>query len=309
MDPRVNYTLVGLFVLVLGTALITTALWLSVRTEDRRYQTYVAYVYESVAGLAPRAAVKYRGVDVGLVRRIGLDKINPERVRLLLDIEEGTPVKEDTVAVLSVYGITGLAFVDLTGGSRASPQLKAHPGKRYPEIRTGPSLLASASSGLLQAIEAVAQLKAATERIKAFLTEENREALADTLRHLERITGTLAGHDQEVARGLAQLSTLLDNGVRATGELPNLLSGAATGLDAINAATRSLERTASHLDRLIDETRAGLGQFSRDTLSQANPLLAELRQLVDGMRRLTREIERSPNALVFGRARPPGPGE
>ncbi len=309
MDPRVNYTLVGLFVLLLGTGLISAVLWLSTRTEDRRYEPYVAYVRESVAGLQPRAAVKYRGVDVGMVRSIDLDRDNPERVRLLLDIEEGTPVKEDTVAVLSVYGITGLAFVDLTGGSAGSPPLKARSGASYPRIRTGPSLLASASSGLMQAVEAIAELKAVTGRVKALLSEENQATLAATLQHLERITGTLAANDEEVARGLARLGTLLDNGARASAELPALLGGAATGLEAIGAATRNLERTAGHLDRLIDETRTGLAHFSRETLGQANPLLAEVRQLIDGMRRLTRELERNPNSIVFGRARAPGPGE
>ena len=90
MDPRVNYTLVGLFVMGLGGALAVAIIWLSRGTEDKVYQTYVAYVYESVAGLNPRAPVKYRGVEVGQVRRISLDKNNPERVRLVLDIEKGT---------------------------------------------------------------------------------------------------------------------------------------------------------------------------------------------------------------------------
>lgn len=61
MDPRVNYTLVGLFVVGLGVALAAVIIWLSGGTEDKVYQTYVAYVYESVAGLNPRAPVKYRG--------------------------------------------------------------------------------------------------------------------------------------------------------------------------------------------------------------------------------------------------------
>jgi phospholipid/cholesterol/gamma-HCH transport system substrate-binding protein len=143
MDPRINYTLVGLFVLVLGSGIIAAAVWLSGRGDERAYQTYVAYVRESVAGLNPRAAVKYRGVNVGTVRRIGLDKEG--RVRLLLDIEVGTPLTDDTAAVLSSLGITGLAFVDLKAVGRTSGRACRKIGKaeeQFPEVRTCPSLLA-----------------------------------------------------------------------------------------------------------------------------------------------------------------------
>ena len=61
---------------------------------------------ESVSGLNPNAPVTYRGVDVGKVREIAIDREDPARVRVLLDIEGGTPVKEDTVAILVSQGIT-----------------------------------------------------------------------------------------------------------------------------------------------------------------------------------------------------------
>ena len=125
MDSKVNYTLVGLFVLVLGTALVAVGLWLGATRSEKDYVSYVAYVSESVSGLNTKAAVKYRGVDVGLVRDIALDRDNPERVRLLFDIVRGTPVKQDTVAVLATQGITGLAYIDGRGRQFAFRQTVA----------------------------------------------------------------------------------------------------------------------------------------------------------------------------------------
>ena len=101
MESKVNYTLVGLFVLVLGSALIGALVWLTAGRTAKVYDTYAAYMTESVSGLNLKAKVKYRGVDVGEVREIALDHDNPERVRLLLDIQRGTPVKVDTVAILA----------------------------------------------------------------------------------------------------------------------------------------------------------------------------------------------------------------
>ncbi|MBK7977631.1 MAG: MCE family protein [Deltaproteobacteria bacterium] len=68
-----------------------------------------------------------RGVEVGVVREIALDPGDPSE-RLTLDIVHGTPVKTDSVAVLSSQGLTGIAYVDLGGGSREAPPLAARPG-------------------------------------------------------------------------------------------------------------------------------------------------------------------------------------
>ena len=309
MDPRVNFTLVGLFVLVFGAALIWMAVWLSAQEDHKTYETYVMYVYESVAGLSPRAAVKYRGVDVGFVRKIGLDKGNPERVRLLLDIEAGAPVKTDTVALLSVYGITGLTFVDLTGGNRNSPPLVTRPGERYPEIRTGPSLLASASSGLMQATQLAQEFKKIAEQILKLLNQENQDALSNTLRNIDRITTALATRGQEIGTTLVRVDAILDDAAVTAQELPALLSALRKGAEGIHSVLGTVDRTAMNLDGLIVDTRADLARFSRGAVAQATPILTDLRRLVDNLQRLTEAIERDPNALLFGRRVRRGPGE
>ena len=92
---------------------------------------------ESVAGLNLNAPVRYRGVDVGRVRKIALAPGNVEQVQLTLDIERGTPVKEDTVATLQTQGLTGIAFVELTAGHRDSPRAAREPGRAVPGHRVG----------------------------------------------------------------------------------------------------------------------------------------------------------------------------
>ena len=120
-----NYPLVGLFVLVFGAALIAGVLWLAAGGAiQKKYDLYVAIEDESVAGLNLNAPVKYSGVDVGKVQEIRLDPGNPQRVNLLFAIERGTPIKEDTVAVLKTQGLTGIAYVELSGGARDSPPLR-----------------------------------------------------------------------------------------------------------------------------------------------------------------------------------------
>ena len=141
MENKVNLALVGGFVLVLATALVGVVLWLaSGGAYQTQFDRYDASVEESVSGLNPKAPVKYNGVDVGQVERIWLDPENPQRVKLRFQIEQGTPVKVDTVATLKTQGLTGIAYVELSGGTPGSPALTRHDGQQHPVIQTRPSL-------------------------------------------------------------------------------------------------------------------------------------------------------------------------
>jgi phospholipid/cholesterol/gamma-HCH transport system substrate-binding protein len=311
MDPRINYTLVGLFVLVLGSGIIAAAIWLSGRGDERAYETYVAYVGESVAGLNPRAAVKYRGVNVGTVRRIGLDKEG--RVRLLLDIQVGTPLTDDTAAVLSSLGITGLAFVDLKAVGRTSGRACRKIGKAdesFPEIRTCPSLLAEVSSLPMEVKAAVRQLEQVAASVQRFLAApDTRGTLVQVLRNLERISGTLAADDQAIIETLRRVNAILGDTADATRRLPAVVDHAGDTFAAFQGTTASIQTTVANLDGLIAELRADLKRVSDGTVAQSEPLIAEMRQATLALKRLAGDLDRQPNLLIYGRRRLPGPGE
>ncbi|MDO8769934.1 MAG: MlaD family protein, partial [Burkholderiaceae bacterium] len=174
-----NYSIVGAFVLVLGAVLIAGVLWLaSGGAFQQAYDLYLAVEDESVAGLNLNAPVKYNGVDVGKVRAIQLDTVNPQRVNLLFAIERGTPIKEDTIAVLKTQGLTGIAYVELSGGAMDSPPLRATAGSQYPVIRTKPSLSARLENVLTNVL---AKLDSTSNNINAILSDENRAAFSSAL--------------------------------------------------------------------------------------------------------------------------------
>ena len=142
MEERVNLVAVGVFVVVLMVTAIASVLYLSGGMYSRKsYDTYLTYMTESVSGLNLNAPVRYRGVQVGRVRAIALAPDNVELVQVTLQIERGTPVKEDTVAMLETQGLTGISYVDLTAGRRDSAPLQARPGEEFPVIRSGASLI------------------------------------------------------------------------------------------------------------------------------------------------------------------------
>lgn len=314
MEARVNYALVGLFVLLLGAAFGAAVVWLSATRVDKVYDVYVAYFSESVSGLNVQAPVKYRGVDVGRVNEIALDRDNPERVRLLLDIERGTPIKVDTVAVLATQGITGLAYVDLTGGSREAAPLTAETGRPLPEIQTAPSLLMridTAVSGLVaQLAQATSDLSSVAERFGALLARDNLEAISGILRNLEVVSGVLAQRGPELAGAIGDGRVALGNLAQASAGVPELVNRLNRGATALEPTVVAIGRTASGVDQVLGEIRRELARASGETMAHLSALLIELQQLTRTLQRLGSDLERDPQSVLFGRGRrAPGPGE
>ncbi|MCC7413976.1 MAG: MCE family protein [Gammaproteobacteria bacterium] len=313
MNPRVSYPLVGAFVLLLGAATLAATLWLAGAGERKDYTAYVAYFRESVSGLNTGATVKYRGVGVGQVRAIALDRDNPERVRLLLDIETGTPIKEDTVALIASQGITGLSYVELTGGNRESPALTSRDGERYAEIRTGPSLFLrfdTAISRLLEELTGVAgDLSSLVERVDGLLSKDKEQSIANTLVNVEQITTALATRVSDFSAYSSRMEIILHNAARASEQMPAVVAQVRTTLDSVAAAVRAVDAAANSLAQLAQSTQREMEHTSSATLGDLAPMLAELRQASASLRRLSEGIERNPEALLFGRDRRPGPGE
>jgi len=320
MEPKVNYIIVGTFVVVLAAVVLGVVLWLGKADYRGVYDRYYAYMRESVAGLSVNSAVKYRGVDVGRVKDITLNPENLEEVRLTLDILHGTPIKTDTVAVLETQGLTGLAVLNLTGGSRDAPALEVAPGQEYPVINTGPSLffrLDMALSRLLSEqglTKLLANLNQLSQQATAVVDEENRASLRRILKDLSELTQTLAARHEQVDKGVLNASQSAENLAKMTEtmnkQVPLMLERVNKSAAAIQGMTEELAKTGKAVSGLVQETKPDLEEFSRNTLAETGLLIAELRQLTATLNRVAQDLEREPNALVLGRTpRPRGPGE
>jgi len=308
MEAKVNYAIVGCFVLVLGAALIGGVLWLSSGGAYRKaYDTYQAYMQESVSGLSLDAPVRYRGVEVGRVRRIALAPEDIEQVQLTLAIERGTPVKEDTVAVLRVQGLTGIAYVELSGGHSDSRPLQARPNEAYPVIRTGPSLMVRLDATLTTL---VANLTRTSENLNAVMDDANRHALKRTLADLETLARTLAGRSATIDAGIVNASHALESAARIAAELPRLVERVQRSAEAIEKMSNEVAGAGASVTRTVEATRGDVRQFTAATLPEAQQLVVEMRELTSSLRRVAGELEQNPSVLLFGKpAQKRGPGE
>jgi phospholipid/cholesterol/gamma-HCH transport system substrate-binding protein len=300
MEPKVSYVLVGAFVALFTAGLIVIVLWLVRGGPQRNYRSYYAYSGESVAGVTEDSAVRYKGINVGRVRNMRLDPGNPERVRLILDIAEGTPIKEDTVASVAPQALTGLAFVELGGGTRDSPPLTPPPGQPYPVIKIKPTVpLDQAASTLMTSLNEIAS------SLKDLTDKESRASIRKTMVNLADLTGALKQREKELDKLFSSADRTLENTREATAKLPALFSRATETAAALENMAQQIARTGKSVDSLV----AGSQQDVHQTLSEAGLLIAELRRLTETLQGLSQQVEQNPRSLLFGRRREPGPGE
>lgn len=306
METKVNYTLVGLFVLLLGAALVAGILWLSAGGSYRKaYDIYLAYTGESVSGLNFEAPVKYRGVEVGRVKRISLD--HGERVRLELEIERGTPIRTNTVAVLRMQGLTGVAYVELDGGTREAPLLEARDGKKYPVIETGPSLLTRVDTA---ATDALASLERISTSINATLDEGNRQSFKKLLADLATLSGALVARKDAIESVLQGAARTAENSARASAELPRLIERMDAGAQALEKMGNDVSRLGAQTGKLVDNANDGVSRAKNQLLPELEHTLAEVRELSAVLKQLGSALGNNPDMLLLGRQPPaPGPGE
>lgn len=301
MEAKVNFAIVGAFVLVLGAGLIAGVLWFSSGGAYRKaYDTYHTYMAESVSGLSLDAPVRYRGVEVGRVRKMALAPMDVQQVQLTLDIERGTPVKQDTVAVLRVQGLTGIAYVELSGGGPDAPALEARPGEAYPVIRSGPSLMVrldSAVSALLT------NANRTSVSMNALMDEDNRRAFKQTLAELQVLSRTLAARSAAIDSSLLNTARTMDNTARLSGDLPRLV-------ERMYESADRFDRMSSDVARAGTGVRSDLRQASGEILPELRLLASELREVTGSLRRFSEQLEQNPSMLLYGKpVSKMGPGE
>ncbi|HMZ55377.1 MAG TPA: MlaD family protein [Nitrospira sp.] len=320
MEPKVNYIVVGAFVLLLGLTVLGAVFWLGKTDYRGIYDRYYVYTRESVSGLSVDSTVKYRGVDVGRVKEVILNPENPEEVRVTLDIVGGTPVKSDTQAVLVTQGLTGLVTLNLTGGTRDAPPLSPATGQVYPVIKSVPSLFGRLDGALAKLLSdqglasLVGQLNGLAQNASLIVDEENRTLVKQVLHDLSAVTKTLAAHSSQMDRGIQGAAQAAEQAAKVTerlgAQLPGMVDRISKSAAGLEQLTGELSRTSRSVGDLVGTSRPGVEQFTRQTLADAGLLVTELRQLTATLNRVALQVERQPNLLVLGRStQSKGPGE
>lgn len=302
METKANYVLIGAFSIVVTLFILLFALWAAKYSSERGWQDYMVIFNEPVTGLSEGSSVQYNGISVGTVKTLRLAPDDPRRVIANLRVQADTPVKSDTRAKLSITGITGTPFIQLTGGSPNSPSLTDTDRREVPVIQTEASALQNIADTANRLVS----------RLDQVLSEENVKRIANTLEHIEAMTGSVADQRED-------LRELIINGRKASEQLTSTLAttqGAVEDLDRelvakLPALIAKLDNTLTKLDgavggadAMINENRGAIRSFTNDGLGQIAPTLTELRSLVRDLRRISDRLDSGAADYLLGRDAP-----
>ena len=300
MEREANYTAVGAFVLLVATMASLFVYWYAGSGDARDYKRYEIYFEGSVSGLNRGSTVRYLGVDVGRVVAIRIDKRASDRVQVIADIDSTTPISKETLASLSMQGVTGLLYIDLLANAKSTRVMASVPSEKYPVID---SVQSNFDRLLASLPDLVGRATVVVDRAARVLSDDNINAFSKTMQNIEQTSATLPGAMRDAAVVVADLkATLADVRVAATGARqlietsgPNL----AAASERIRAISENLARTTSNLDRLMTDHREDLGLFLRDSLPEIERLLRDSRSAAQEFGELSRSLKADPSQLLY----------
>lgn len=311
MENKAHALAAGLFLLVLGAALVAAVVWF--RGDHVPRQTYTVVARAGVPGLAVKAAVRLRGVDVGSVQAIGFDPRDARLVLVRIAVDEAAPLTRGTVAQLGYQGVTGLSFIDLSDRGDDPRPLTALPEpERRLELR--PSLidqLATSGPALLAAFATTA------ERLNVLLEPQNQQRLLKLLDAGERAMDGVAQRAQELKPAIAALQPAVRKLDAAAGRAEATLQRVDSAAEQATLLAADLRTRLPAVDRAGDAARRVEAAVRAIELGLVGPDVTTAPPLVDTLSRAARGVDRAtvqwaeqPQSLIFGRTpQPPGPGE
>jgi len=292
MYSRVNYTIVGIFVLLFGAGLVGFTFWLAKYGIKSEYNLYKLEMTESVSGLSKDSTVRYKGVDIGRVSEIRINPKNIEEIDVFLKIRSDVPIKEDMTAHTEMLGITGLLAIEIDGGSNSSKLLKPKNGE-IPIIKTTPSWFTKTSKGLGTMAE---NLSVLVKRAEKLLNEKNIETFGSILENTDKMTA-------RAVHTLDEFNTTMHVYRDAAVKLNNDIHKAGTDFSRITENTipvlKSLEKATNDFNRLTLEAEKSLNRGDYNIKETFQPMLVDIGILTEQLTDLTRELQQSPSSLLF----------
>ena len=310
MYSKVNYTIVGLFVLLFGAAMVWFAFWLAKYGLDEDFDTYRLEMKESVAGLSLDANVKLHGVTVGTVSEIRINPQNIERVEILVKIKQGIPIKEDMVAHTQMFGVTGLLSIEIDGGTNSAKNLV--PTEEYiPLIQTKPSLLSKLSNSLGGLSEKLETLLAQSEKL---LSDHNVETLGNILDNTEKITAKGEDLEDKVMLTLEEFRVSMDNintkFTEATTDFKEMQKDFAEIKEVTVPVIDTLRESGKNFNRVTLKVEKSIDRGDYNLKKIFEPMLVDIEILLNQLNTMSQSLENNPSDLLFkSRKSRRGPGE
>lgn len=256
METRANYILIGAFTLLAILGTLGFFIWLASVQINRQYATY-GILLEDVSGLDPSGDVLFNGISVGKVIGLRIYEEDPSKVFTTVEIDATTPIRTNTVAQLQSQGVTGVAYISLSGGTNGAAPLQSEDGS-LPII---PSRRSTVQSLVEDAPNLVVEMMRLLKQLQAITGPENQARVENILRNFDISSGKLE-------RSLDDFSDITGTVRDATLEISQFTQR----LDTIGAA---VEETLGHANTALASTQQAF-ETADTVLNSSAPVIASV---------------------------------
>lgn len=267
---------VGLFFL---SALIALGVMIELVEDWHPFETHIPYAtfFDAAVGIQAGDPVRMSGVEVGKITTI---KIEGQKVRIDFYVQEGTNLKEDSIAEIRQTNLLGGQFLGLTFGTKGSAPLP--PGGVVPS-REG--------ANIDQLITRFDRNQERVFQALGDLIEDTRGPLTATVTRVENVARKIDEGEGTLGR-LVNNPALYDDLQLAVADLKVILQKIETGEGTLGKLVHDptlyddASRTVANLRAISDRVNRGEGSvgrlFAEDALyNNANDALANIRDISD----------------------------
>ncbi|MCT7562424.1 MlaD family protein [Aliarcobacter butzleri] len=300
MDTKINFFKIGLFVSSLFTLLVIFIFWLGkYGLEDKKYDDYSIFFSESVSGLNIGSSIKFMGFEVGTVKDIKINPYNSEEIEIDIQIQKGTPIKEDNFAILGNLGITGLKYIELKGGSNNS--------KLLGENQYGMKVIKSKTSALTTFVDSTEditkEITILLGQMKKVLNDENISNFSSLLSKSEKSMENIEQFSAYLVKNEKKIDELINS-------MKNFANTGNSSFASVKTSADSFKELTTKIKEEFDKGTFDLKGMSSESFENLNSLLKNLENNLNLTQDLINNINESPSDLLLKQKNIKyGPGE
>lgn len=281
MENRNSYTIVGLFVMLIGAFLGIFMWWMLTRTEaNETYRSYFIHTKELPVGIKEGADVKFIGVNAGIIKKIDFIDMKNAIIEIELSIKDKLPISKDSVAKVESQGISGISFINITQGS----------GEIFNENEKKPII--SLDKALLDKIGKKAevisdQVSETIYKINMLLSNQNIDKINKILTNLETFSEKL--NDKKMTKNIY---TAIDEFIKFQKTMDN-------SAKKFNNFIDNLNKTQNKISARIDNGDFNIREILNPTLSNAQTTLNEFNKALIEFESALFRLEDNPYEFFF----------
>ncbi|MDR2579011.1 MAG: MlaD family protein [Chitinispirillales bacterium] len=291
----------GVFVIigmVILAAFIITPIGMKL---SHRTKIYIAFFeHESMQGLEQGAAVKFNGVSIGRVQRVSYYPENINKMKVEMSVADNFPMRVDMYAKTGLIGITGLKYIEITGGTNEAALLPAGG-----EVETRAPFF----HGVGGRIDTLArQVETLLGHLGDLTNPDSLQSIRVAIDNIAELTGDVKFLVRDVRGVIPSAGRMMDTvqiavneAAKITRNITDITETVKDGISDVNipGLVSQVDSTIASVRVLTDNVSLTIMQTREDfSVSMEN-----LRETIENTNRLMRMLSENPSLLIRGDTR------